>query len=216
MQRFERLRNRILPLVSITLLVLLLALVLLAPAEARLGNVVKLVYVHGALIWVGLALYAVAGLLGLAALVIRRPMWYRATTAAGVAALPVWVVYVISAMAVTGLAWGQLFAWNEPRVRATILILLADVVLLVAARLVGSRDFTAIVNIVMAVLTWFVIRQAEVIRHPVNPIGSSDSDTIQVFYLLIVMTVAGLAAILVTWLWVGLELKARAPARADG
>ena len=215
--RLTNLRTRVLPAVVLVLCLLLAVWVVLAPAETRLGNVVKLVYVHGALVWTGLVTFGLAGLLGLMALVVRyllgsvrrAGVWYNGTKATGRAALVVWIVYAISAMAVTGLAWGQLVAWNEPRVRATGLILIAAVLLAIVTRLVGHRDFTAVVNLVLGVVIWFVVRQADVIRHPVDPIGGSGSAAIQSFYLLIVLTVAGLAAVLVAWLWSGLELKER-------
>jgi hypothetical protein len=189
------------------LLLLLLVGVALAPAEARLGNLVKLVYVHGALVWTGLLSFTVAGLLGLVALAVRRPVLYRGTRAAGTAALIVWICYVISSMAVTALTWGQLIAWNEPRVRATGLILVAAVVLDIVVWLVDHDGFTAIVNMIMGVVPWIVVRQAGVIRHPVDPIGGSESAAIQGFYLLIVITVAALATTLITWLWARAELR---------
>ena len=203
----KKLRQR-LPLLALALVALLAIWVLLSPAESRLGNVVKLVYVHGALVWTGLLAFTVAGLLGLVALVARRPAWYRSTQAAGLAALLVWGVYAVSAMAVTALTWGQLVAWNEPRVRATGFILLAAIVLFLVARLVDQADFTAAVNLLMGVVPWVLVRQADAIRHPVNPIGGSGSTTIQGFYLLIVVTVALLVATLILWLWTGMELKA--------
>lgn len=195
---------------ALGLMLLLVVWIALAPAESQLGNLVKLVYVHGALVWTGLLAFTVAGLLGLVALVLRRRTWYRGTQATGLAALIIWVVYVISAMAVTGLTWGQLVAWNEPRVRATGLILVAAVVLSVVARLVDQADFTALVNVLMGVVPWIVVRQAEVIRHPVDPIGGSGSSSIQGFYWLIVVTVILLAATLIAWLWVETELRAGA------
>jgi hypothetical protein len=143
------------------------------------------------------------------ALVVRRPTWFRGTRAAGMAALIVWIVYVISSMAVTQLTWGQLIAWNEPRVRATGLILVAAVVLALVAWLVDHGGFTAVVNVIMGVVPWVVVRQAGVIRHPVDPIGGSGSAAIQGFYLLIVITVGALAATLIAWLWARAELRGR-------
>lgn len=212
---WERLRKYILPVAAATLLACLLMLVVLAPAEARLGSVVKLVYVHGALVWIGLLTFSVAGGLGLVALLVRQPVWYRGTQAAGVAALVVWILYAISAMAVTGLTWGQLIAWNEPRVKATGLILVAIVLLNGVIWVVNQRDFTAVVNLVMGVVPWAVVRQAGVIQHPVDPIGGSESAAIQDFYLLIVLNVAGLAAVLIAWLWAGLELRASSELAAE-
>jgi hypothetical protein len=209
-------RTRALPVLALGLFVLLVVGVLLAPAETRLGSIVKLVYVHGALVWTGLLCFSMAGLLGLVAVIIhylvgsagRSAVWYRGTESTGLASLAVWVLYVISSMAVTGLTWGQLIAWNEPRVRATGLILVAAIVLFVVSRLVNHRDFTAGVNVLMGIVPWVMVRQADVIRHPENPIGGSESMAIQSFFLLIVLTVAGLAATWIAWLWIGAELRA--------
>ena len=230
----EMLRNRSLPLLAAGLFLLLLIWVAFAPAESRLGNLVKLVYVHGALVWTGLLTFSLAGLLGLVALGVRylgagarsaditpqderahlrmrtdrAGVWYRGTESAGLAALIIWIVYVISAMMVTGLAWGQVIAWNEPRVRATGLILLAGIVLFVVARFVNHHDFTAAVNLLMGLVPWILVAQADVIRHPVDPIGGSGSAAIQGFYWLILLTVAGLAGTFIAWLWLGAELRA--------
>jgi hypothetical protein len=201
-----RFRNRILPGIAIALLCLLALWLVLAPSETRLGQVIKLVYVHGALIWAGLGMFSVAGALGLAALVLRRPIWYRGVRAAALAAIIVWILYVISSMAVTGLTWGQLIAWNEPRVQATALILGAALLLALVAKLVDHPDFTAAVALVMGILPWIVVKQAGAIRHPQDPIGGSGSTSMQGYYLVIVLTVCALAVILLAWLWVNVEL----------
>ena len=211
MQGLDRARTRLVPLVAAGFLGLLAVCVILAPAEARLGQLIKLVYVHGALVMVGLATFSVAGGLGLVALVVRRRVWYSGTWAAGLAALAVWIVYVLSSMAVTGLTWGQVIAWNEPRVRASALILLATVVLAVVTRLVGHRDFTALVNLVMGIVPWILVRRAEAIRHPLDPIGGSQSTSIQLFFVLIVVAVAGLALALTAWLWLGAMSRPLSP-----
>jgi heme exporter protein C len=191
------------------LLILLAIWLWLSPVEAQLGNVIKLVYVHGALVWAGLFTFSLAGLLALVALLSRRAVWYRGTRAAGTAALVAWLLNTLSSMAVTGFAWGQLIAWNEPRVQASGLILLAAIVLAVVIALVDHPDFMAVVHLVMGLVPWIVVRQAEIIRHPADPIGGSGSMAIQGFYLLIVLTVVGLVLALVAWLWTGSELRSR-------
>ena len=120
-----------------------------------------------------------------------------------------WFVYIISSVLVTGLTWGQWIAWNEPRVQATGLILLAAVVLAIVTRLVDNRDFTAAVNLLMGIVPWIVIGQADAIRHPADPIGGSDSAAIQLFFQLIVLATVGLAASLIAWLWTRQELATR-------
>jgi hypothetical protein len=201
------LKNRIIPWVAVVLIILLALWLWLAPSETRLGNVVKVVYVHGALVWAGLFAFSVAGALGLVALLVRRNLWYNGTEAAGVAALVVWIAYIISSMAVTGLTWGQLIAWNEPRVRVISMILLASVAVFIVSRLVSQPDFTAAANLALGIVPWVAVRQAEAIRHPVDAIGGSGSAAIQSFYLLIVVTVAALAVTLFAWLWARIELR---------
>lgn len=224
MVKVEIIGKRVLPLLAGALFVLLGVWIVLAPSESRLGSLVKVVFVHGALVWAGLMAFTIAGVLGLVALFVRHlwgslapsardraAVWYRGTEAAELAALMVWVVTVVSSMAVTGLTWGQLIAWNEPRVQATGLILLAALVLFVVARLVANHDFTAIVSVLMGIVPWILVRQAGVIRHPVDPIGGSESASIQAFYGLILLTILGLTLTLIAWLWVGAELKAASP-----
>jgi hypothetical protein len=204
------------------LCLLLILWEVLAPAESRLGSVVKLVYVHGALVWAGLLTFSVAGALGLVALLLRLAgpssgryaPWLRGAQAAGLAALLVWVVYALSSMVVTGLTWGQWIAWGEPRVRATAAILVTALVLNVVVRRVDHPDLTALAHVLMGIAPWVVVSRAQAIRHPVNPIGGSTSTSIQGFYLLIVVTVAALALTLVAWLWAGAELEAERRRRA--
>jgi hypothetical protein len=213
MSKLKRLERHVLPVLALGLLLLLVLWTALAPAESRLGNVIKVVYVHGALVWAGLLTFSLAGVLGAVALAVRyllrsverAAVWHRGTQAAGLAALVVWIVYVISSMAVTGMAWGQLIAWNEPRVRVTALILAAALLLALVARLVDHPDFTAGVNLAMGIVPWVMVQQVEAIRHPVDPIGGSESASIQLFYLLILLTVIALAMVLVAWLWVRAE-----------
>ena len=208
-------RRRVLPAAAGVLLALLVLWLVLAPAESRLGQVVKLVYVHGALAWTGLATFSLAGVLGLVALLAchvagagsKANPWYRAMAAAALAAPGIWIVYTLSSILVTGLTWGQWIAWGEPRVRATVSILAAALVVAVVARLVGDRDFQALGAVLMGIVPWVLVSRAEAIRHPADPIGSSGSAAIQGYYLLIVLTIATLAAILVAWLWTCLELK---------
>ncbi|MCL7452824.1 MAG: hypothetical protein M8467_07220 [Anaerolineae bacterium] len=217
MGRLQKVRTNLLPALAAALTVLLAVWLLLAPAESRLGSLVKLVYVHGALVWTGLLAFSLAGLFGLVALVVRHLLrwearagkWYRGTQAAGLAALLIWVVYAISAVLVTGLTWGQWIAWNEPRVRVTAMILFAALALTIVARLVDHRDFTAGANLLLGVAPWIAVTAAEAIRHPVNPIGGSGSSAIQLYYLLIQLTVLGLGLSLVAWLWTGAELQSR-------
>jgi len=72
---------------------------------------------------------------------------------------------------------------------------------------VRHGPFGAAARIVMGIAPWLATRQAEVIRHPVDPIGGSASPSIQIYFLLIMSTVGGLVVDLLAWLWVESELR---------
>jgi hypothetical protein len=94
-------------------------------------------------------------------------------------------------------------------VQVTALILGAALVLALVARLVDHPDFASLVNVAMGILPWIMVSQADAIRHPVDPIGGSNSSSIQGYFLLIQLTVLALAASLVAWLWARAERQAR-------
>jgi len=177
----------------------LAGLLILSPSEKTLGDVVKLVYLHGALVRTGLLAFTAAGILGLAALVDRRESTARWSEAVGHTALVVWTVYVLSSMVVTYLAWGVAIAWSEPRVRASAHIFLAAVAFWVLASIIQDRRATAALNAILGALAWALVRNAGVIIHPVDPIGGSASVAIKAFYAGIVACVILLAAELALW-----------------
>lgn len=101
------------PRVTIPILALLaLLLVWLLPEEQTLEWVIRLVFMHGALVRAGLILFAGAGVLGVLYLVRRQPGVYGWLVAFQQAAVIMWVVYEISSTAVTYLSWGEWIAWK--------------------------------------------------------------------------------------------------------
>jgi len=94
----------------------------LAPSEAKLGDTVKLIYLHASITWVSLATFVVAAIVGIAALIRRSgalAVWSRASLATATA---YWIGHFLIGLVVMKLAWGGWF-WSEPRVRAGMLIL---------------------------------------------------------------------------------------------
>ena len=103
-------------------------------------------------------------------------------------------------MFATYLAWGVAIAWNEPRVQASAKVLGACIPFLILVLWVGHRQFTAVVNVVMAVLAWWLTKSAVNLRHPLNPIGSSDSVAFRWFFVAILFVVLLMAIQLARWL----------------
>ena len=181
--------------IAVSLIVLAGALGLLLlflPSEKTLGPVVKTVFLHGALVQVGLLTFLAAGACGFVYLLRRRARAYAWCAALQKTAILVWIAYVASSMLATYQAWGQWIAWDEPRVRASYHVLWFSIVALLLARWVDDRRFTAGINIVVAAITWYLIKGSSLVRHPFDPIGESTSTIYRWFFI------AMLAVVLLT------------------
>lgn len=185
--------------ILIGLLALIASLVWLSPAEQTLGNVVKLIYLHGALARTGLVAFGAAGLLGLTALVAPHPALSAWCDAAGKAALAIWIVYALSSAVSTYMAWGVLVAWGEPRVVASVQVLAVGLLIAGVNRFVAHPRFTAATNLLLGGLAWWLTQRAAVIRHPLNPIGGSDSVAIRGFYVALLLACLLLAVFITRW-----------------
>lgn len=182
-------------------LILVLAILLvMMPAEQTLGGVIKLVFVHGALIRVSLIMYGFTGLLGAVWLVRRRPAIRAWLIGLQRGSFTIWCIYLLSSSAVTYLAWSTAIAWGEPRVMATLRITLAAVVILGVCEYMKLTSLRAIGAIATALLAILATQTAEVIRHPIDPIGTSPSIVFKVFYLAILSIIVALATLMSYWM----------------
>jgi len=182
--------------ITLVALVALAALLLWqSPAEQTLGEVVKLVYLHGALIRASLIGFVVAGLLGLLWLIVRKAGPLHWLVALLRATALVWVIYLLSSMVVTYLAWGVAIAWDEPRVMATIRVTLAVAIILIVTEVAKSPALTAIGSLLLGVVAIVVTQSVGVIRHPIDPIGTSSSIAIRLFYAGIVVTTVAILGV---------------------
>jgi hypothetical protein len=188
------------PISLIGLGILAAILLYFLPPEKRLGNIIKIVFLHGALIQTGLVAFGIAGLLGLTYLIRNSETLYRWCLATQKAAVIVWVIHTGSSIITTYFAWGVAIAWNEPRVRAVAAILGACLAFLILGLWASHRYFTAVINIVMAVAAWVLIKGAGIVRHPFNPIGSSDSVIFKWFFVAIFASTMLMAIQLTRWL----------------
>ena len=187
-------------LLFVGLLVLLALLLALLPPEQVLGDIVKAVFLHGALVQVGLAAFAAAGVLGVIYLFWRRESIYQWCFAVQQTAVILWVVYALSSMVTTYLAWGTPIAWDEPRVRASFHVLWFVAACLALAFWLSSRVFTAVINVAVAGMVWYLVKGAGLLRHPLNPIGTSSSTAYPLFFMAMLVVVFLLALLIVNWL----------------
>ncbi len=90
-----------------------MALLILAlmPAERTLGQVIKIVYLHGALSRGGMVGFAAAGICAGAYLIRPRPALLRWAEALSISGLGFWIAHFLVSMPATRLTWGPWIAW---------------------------------------------------------------------------------------------------------
>lgn len=149
-----------------------------APAEAKLGQTVKLIYLHASVTWIALLTFAAAALLGLVAIVRHSDAVGRWSVATLCTATLLWLVHFGLGLVVMKLAWGGWF-WSEPRVRAGMLILGTSIAASLVATSVRPRwagPALAIGTLVFVVLLLATIGR---VFHPAGAIRSSNSIAIK-------------------------------------
>jgi hypothetical protein len=187
-------------------------LVLFAPAEATIGDGIRIVYIHVALIWAGMLLLLVAGLLGLIVLLsdhARTADWMQIVAWV---ALGFYAAGVITSLAAEIVNWGGI-AWREPRTAANLnLLAVVVIVQVINSWLPGTwaarRRLQGALNLLLAAAVIWTTVTTELQLHPANAVGDATSRTIQLtFYALFLLSL--LAAI-----WLILYLRGRLLLRA--
>ena len=179
-------------ILSVALLVALAALLVLSPAEATLGNVVKIVYLHGATERISTYAFLLAALIGIAQIVFTRPALARWTRASLETAIVFWLAEILVSLPAQVLAWGGLVL-NEPRVIGAIWILGLAVLVYVVARWLDDPNWMALSACAALAIVFVVLKSGINILHPFSPIVASDSMAIKVFYAAIVVITGALA-----------------------
>ncbi len=192
MTGFARSLERNYGMVSGALVLALGILLVLSPAEAILGNVVKIVYLHGAAERVSTYVYLMAAVCGLVQFVRGHTGLVAWTRALSETAIAFWIGQFIISLPAQLFTWGGLM-WNEPRVVSAFWILvLTTLVYLVACWMAEPAwfSFAAVAN---GAIVLIVLRGGVNLLHPLNPIIASDSVSIKLFYAAIVVVMGLLA-----------------------
>ncbi len=186
-------------IIAAVLAIAWLLAILLVPPEQSLGTLLRWVFAHASLTQVSLLLFLVAAILA-AVFLLGREKVYGWMEIAGWMALGLWVTGLLLSTIPAKLSWGVWIDFNEPRTQMTLRVLAVGIAFLVLTRWVDHPRFTAIAQIVFSSLAIFLNRSAGVIRHPLNPIGTSGSDAIPLLYSLIfVLALASSAFFIAYW-----------------
>ena len=181
---------------KILLILNLLAILLFTafgPLEKTLGANVRVVYLHGALVWVALVGFLTAAFSGLAGMLTRRRRLYLWSLALGRTGLVFWVVCLPVSLWAMQTSWNGLFL-AEPRWRLGVGFAAAGLLLQAGLALVQKPAWASGANLVYAVILLAALMNAEQVMHPPSPILSSDAWRIQLFF-------AGLLALSLLAAW---------------
>ncbi len=161
----------------------------LMPSEKTIGQVIKIVYLHGALSRAGMIGFWAAAVAG--ALFLIRPRaafsnWSQALLLSGWA---YWTAHFLVSIPATRLTWGPWVAWGEPRVTMTLQVMAAGLIVSAVSRLLAHACFAAAANLLLGLAVLLLVAQTGVLRHPLDPIGTSPSTTLRLVYLLLLLPI---------------------------
>jgi hypothetical protein len=167
------------------LLVMIGLAVFFAPIEHTLGTNLRLVLLHGALVWAGKLIFGLAELAGLAGLLIFKHSKYLAgwSLALGRTGLAFWLISLPVSLMVMQRNWGGFF-FAEPRWRIPFAFGVAAVLIQIGLAVLRVDWLTCIANLSFGAALWGVLGGAQNILHPGSPIFSGDAARIQIWFLI--------------------------------
>lgn len=172
---------------------------LLGPTERTLGENLRLVLLHGAMVWTGKLVFAGAGLAGLAGLLSRRSAWHSASLALGRSGLVFWLLYLPMSLVVQMQNWGGIF-WDEPRWRIPFTFGVVALLLQLGLWIMKQPLISSTANLVFAALLWWQLGGITNVLHPDSPVFGSNSSAIPIFFL-ILLALCLLIAAQTAWLF---------------
>jgi hypothetical protein len=218
----SRMRKNAIP-VTIGLLVLAIVLVLIAPEEKTLGSTIKIIYIHAAVVWVGLISFVLSGIFAALFFItgsdktskgeqLKSRMLFR-SSGIQLTAIIFWTTSVIVGSIAAYITWGGNW-WIEPRLKMAVYILAMAVVAYQVREIVKSDAVRAAVNLGLPVSVFFLLAITGKLVHPSNAFAQSESLLIKVFAALIAIVFAGIA-INITPLFIS-KARERAKLNSDG
>lgn len=168
-------------LLTIFFALLWLLLVMLTPPERTLGPILRWVFAHGSLTQASVYVFLVAALLAAGYLMGNQQLYVWARTTAGIA-FALWVLGFVVSMIPAKMAWGVWVDFHEPRTQMTLRVIAVGIIFGVLAWWIDQPKFTAIALILFSFILLFLVRSTSLIRHPMNPIGSSPDAILPLIY----------------------------------
>ena len=175
-------------------------LAVLSPAERTLGTNVRVVYLHGAWVWVALASFLAAALTGLIGLIFHHERIQRWSRALGQTGLFFWITYLPISMWAMQTNWNGLFL-AEPRWRLALIFAVGGVLMQVGVALVEDPAWASAANVVYFIALILALTNTENVMHPPAPILASNAWRIQLFFAGLILLMLLAASQFARWLF---------------
>lgn len=177
--------------------VLIALVTVFAPLEKTLGTWARIVYLHGAWVWVALACFFAAAACGLAALIIRREALHRWSRALGRTGLLFWLTFLPMSLYVMQTSWNGLFL-DEPRFRIPLNLAIVGLLAQIGVSYFPLQ-WTSLANLLYGVVLFTGMRGAQNVLHPDSPVFSSGAQNIQIFFAVLLILLAAAAVQIARW-----------------
>lgn len=157
------------------------ALVWLAPAEQTLGEGIRIVYIHVALIWVGMAGLLLNGLVGLAVVVSGSPKLQSWMQTIGWVAWAIFTAGVGTSLLASLVNWGAVF-WREPRIVSGLNMAAVALIIQILMGWLPWRRWRGLLAALLAIILVWSTWSAPLILHPSGAVQSSTSSPIRLTF----------------------------------
>jgi len=175
------------------------ALTAIGPAEKTLGPSVRIVYLHGAWVLAAEITLALAGLVGLAALLLRRKKIHRWSAALGRTGIFFWVTYLPLSLRAMQANWNGLFL-SEPRFRLAVIFAVTGLLLQVGLAILGKPFLTSLLNALYYAALEISLRSTGYVMHPPpSPIFNSGRIWLEVYFIGVILLALAAAWFLTRW-----------------
>ena len=164
------------------LLVLIAGVTSLGPAEKTLGAAARIIYLHGALVWVAIIVFGVAALLGAAGLLAQRQRLHNWSRITGQVALIFWGGYLPFSMWSARAAWGQVFLADPSFQRAFRILAVTLIVQVIVWLWPRPAWISSLLNLIPFTVLVLELYRTQQFMHPDSPIRNAESPLIQIYF----------------------------------
>lgn len=157
-------------------------LAFLAPFEKTLGAGARVVYFHGAWVWVAMLAFLAASLAGILGSITQREVIHQWSLALGRTGLFFWITFLPMSLYVMQVNWNGLFL-DEPRFRVPLNFAIVGLLLQIGLAFFQASTWSSIANIAFGITLFISMNNADAILHPDSPILNSGAREIQLYFL---------------------------------